>query len=73
MRDVPERHRSLRAAFDQSWRLLSVEQQDVLARLSVLRGDFAREAAVAVAGTDLRLLSELVAKCTAECKRIRGK
>ena len=39
MRDVPERHRSLRAAFDQSWRLLSGEQQDVLARLSVLRGD----------------------------------
>ena len=53
MRDVPERHRSLRAAFDQSWRLLSGEQQDVLARLSVLRGDFGREAAAAVAGADL--------------------
>jgi len=61
-RDVPERHRSLRAAFDQSWRLLSGEQQDVLARLSVLRGDFGREAAAAVAGADLRLLSELVSK-----------
>ena len=33
MRDVPERHRSLRAAFDQSWRLLSREQQGVLAGL----------------------------------------
>ena len=62
MRDVPERHRSLRAAFDQSWRLLSVEQQAVLARLSVLRGDFGRDAAVAVADADLRLLSELVSK-----------
>ena len=62
MRDVPERHRSLRAAFDQSWRLLSGEQQDVLARLSVLRGDFGREAAAAVAGADLRLLSDLVSK-----------
>ena len=62
MRDVPERHRSLRAAFDQSWRLLSGEQQDVLARLSVLRGDFGREAAAAVADADLRLLSELVSK-----------
>jgi len=62
MRDVPERHRSLRAAFDQSWRLLSGEQQDGLARLSVLRGDFGREAAAAVAGADLRLLSELVSK-----------
>ncbi|MGZ4419490.1 MAG: ATP-binding protein, partial [Gaiellaceae bacterium] len=62
MRDVPERHRSLRAAFDQSWRLLSDEQQAVLARLSVLRGDYGREAAAAVAGADLRLLSELVLK-----------
>ena len=62
MRDVPERHRSLRAAFDQSWRLLSGEQQAVLARLSVLRGDFGREAAAAVAGADLRLLSDLVSK-----------
>ena len=62
MRDVPERHRSLRAAFDQSWRLLSGEQQDVLARLSVLRGDYGREAAAAVADADLRLLSDLVSK-----------
>src|SRR5437764_1424845 len=62
MRDVPERHRSLRAAFDQSWRLLSGEQQAVLARLSVLRGDVEREAAAAVAGADLRQLSELASK-----------
>jgi len=62
MRDVPERHRSLRAAFEQSWRLLSGEQQGVLARLSVLRGDYGREAAAAVADADLRLLSDLVSK-----------
>ena len=62
MRDVPERHRSLRAAFDQSWRLLSDEQRDVFARLSVFRGSFGRDAAAAVSGADLRLLSELVAK-----------
>ncbi len=62
MRDVPERHRSLRAAFDQSWRLLSCEHQHVLARLSVLRGDYGREAAAAVADADLRLLSDLVSK-----------
>ncbi|MGZ8693006.1 MAG: ATP-binding protein [Gaiellaceae bacterium] len=62
MRDVPERHRSLRAAFDQSWRLLSGEQQAVLARLSVLRGDYGREAASAIAEADLRLLSGLVSK-----------
>src|SRR5213593_367262 len=62
MRDVPERHRSLRAAIDQSWRLLTDEQRSAFSRLSVFRGSFDRGAAVAVTGADLRLLSELVAK-----------
>ena len=62
MRDVPERHRSLRAAIDQSWRLLTDEQRSAFSRLSVFRGSFDRSAAVAVTGADLRLLSELVAK-----------
>jgi predicted ATPase/class 3 adenylate cyclase len=62
MHDAPERHRSLRAAFDHSWHLLSDEQRDTFAQLSVFRGSFDREAAVAVAGADLRLLSELASK-----------
>jgi predicted ATPase/class 3 adenylate cyclase len=61
-RDVPERHRSLRAACDHSWRLLTDEQRDVFERLSVFRGSFTREAAAAVAGADLRELSDLVGK-----------
>src|SRR4051794_34428737 len=61
-RDVPERHRSLRAAIDQSWRLLTDEQRGAFSRLSVFRGSFDRAAAIAVTGADLRLLSELVAK-----------
>jgi predicted ATPase/class 3 adenylate cyclase len=62
MRDVPERHRSLRAAFDQSWRLLSDEERRSFRRLSVFRGAFTREAAHDVAGADLGLLSQLVSK-----------
>jgi predicted ATPase/class 3 adenylate cyclase len=62
MRDLPERHRSLRAAIDQSWRLLTDEQRVAFSRLSVFRGSFDRVAATAVAGADLRVLSELVAK-----------
>jgi predicted ATPase/class 3 adenylate cyclase len=62
MRDVPERHRSLRAAIDQSWRLLTDEQRSAFSRLSVFRGSFDRGAALAVTGADLRLLSELVSK-----------
>jgi len=61
-RDVPERHRSLRAACGHSWRLLTDEQRDVFARLSVFRGSFTREAAAAVARADLRALSDLVGK-----------
>src|SRR5580765_1580334 len=62
MRDVPEWHRSLRAAIDQSWRLLTDEQRGAFSRLSVFRGSFDRAAAITVAYADLRLLSELVAK-----------
>jgi len=54
MRDVPERHRSLRAVIDQSWRLLTDEQRDAFSRLSVFRGSFDRSAAVAVTRADLR-------------------
>ena len=61
-RDVPERHRSMRAVFDHSWRLLPDEQRDVFGRLSVFRGAFSREAAAAVAGADLeQLLERLIA------------
>jgi tetratricopeptide (TPR) repeat protein len=62
MRDVPERHRSLRAAFDHSWHLLTDVQRRCFRQLSIFRGPFTREAAAAVAGADLGLLAELVAK-----------
>ncbi|MEP7187810.1 MAG: tetratricopeptide repeat protein, partial [Roseiflexaceae bacterium] len=60
MRDVPERHRSARAAFAHSWNLLSAEEQAVFQQLSVFRGGFTREAAVQVAGTTLGTLARLV-------------
>jgi len=62
MRDVPERHRSLRAVADHSWQALSAEQRAVLSRLSVFRGGFGREAAEQVAGASLPLLLALVNK-----------
>jgi predicted ATPase/class 3 adenylate cyclase len=62
MHDVPERHRSLRAAFDQSWRLLSVDERRVFSRLAVFRGAFARDAAAAVSGAGLGELHSLVSK-----------
>ena len=62
MHDVPERHRSLRAAFDQSWRLLSDDERRVFSRLAVFRGTFARDAAAAVSGAGLGELHSLVSK-----------
>jgi predicted ATPase/transcriptional regulator with XRE-family HTH domain len=61
-RDMPERHRSMRAVFDWSWGMLSAGEQQVMQRLSVFRGGFGREAAEQVAGASLPLLSTLVAK-----------
>ncbi len=61
-RDMPARHRSMRAVFDHSWKLLSEEEQGILLRLSVFRGGFRREAAEHVAGATLSVLSTLVTK-----------
>lgn len=60
MRDLPERHRSMRAVFDHSWQMLSAEEKHVLGRLSVFRGGFQRQAGERVAGASLSILSSLV-------------
>lgn len=60
--DLPERHQSLRATFEHSWRLLSADERDVLAKLSVFGGSFDREAAREVAGASLPLLAALLDK-----------
>jgi DNA-binding CsgD family transcriptional regulator len=62
LRDVPDRHRSMQAVFDQSWTLLDEKVRSVFGRLSVFRGGFQQEAAEAVAGASLLLLAKLVRK-----------
>ena len=62
MRDVPERHRSIRATFDQTWTRLSEDERHVLMRVSVFRGGFTQEAAYAVADANLRSLRHLTNK-----------
>lgn len=58
-RDLPERHRSMRAVFAQSWHLLSAEEQRVFMRTGVFRGGFSREAAEQIAGASLWTLASL--------------
>jgi predicted ATPase len=59
MRDVPERHRSLRAVFDSSWNLLNESERDVFMKLSVFQGGFSRQAAQEITDASLRDLMAL--------------
>ena len=61
-RNVNERHRSIRACFEYSWKLLDAKEQEVLSRLSVFQGGFTREAASEVAGGSLPVLMSLLDK-----------
>jgi predicted ATPase len=61
-RNVPPRHRNMRAALEHSWNLLTDAERDVFKRLSVFRGGFRKEAAQAVAGASLQTLSALADK-----------
>ena len=66
-RDLPERHRSMRAMFEHSWQMLNGEERDAFKRLSVFRGGFQRQAAHEVSGAGLALLSALVDKSLLRC------
>jgi tetratricopeptide (TPR) repeat protein len=48
MRDVPTRHRSLRAVFQHAWSLLDRQEQDLFCQLAIFQGSFGVEAAAAV-------------------------
>jgi DNA-binding SARP family transcriptional activator/predicted ATPase len=66
--DLPERHRSLQAVCDASWKLLEDEERTVLASLSVFRGGFTLEAARQVAGATPHLLSVFADQSLLRCK-----
>ena len=62
MRNVEERHRSMRAVFDQSCMLLTDNERLIFARLSVFPGGFDAETAGQVAEASLGTLAALVEK-----------
>ncbi len=57
-----ERHRSVRAAFEHSWALLTDQEQRALRRCSVFMGGFTREAARLTAQVPLPVLASLIDK-----------
>ncbi|MBI1299191.1 tetratricopeptide repeat protein [bacterium] len=62
VRNIPDRHRSLRAAFEYTWRLLPQASQSVFAQLAVFHGGFTAEAAAEIAGAKTQHLGLLVEK-----------
>jgi diguanylate cyclase (GGDEF)-like protein len=62
LRDAPERHRSVRAVFESSWRRLSDHERLALKRLSVFRGGFSGIEAQEVAGASSHELLSLTDK-----------
>lgn len=60
MRNVPDRHRSLRAVLEQTWRRLPAAEQTILSKLAVFQGGCLRQAAEQVAGASLPVLASLV-------------
>lgn len=61
-RNIPERHRSLRAVFLHSWALLTDELRPILADLAVFADSFSAESAHAIVGATAEQLSALVDK-----------
>ena len=62
LRDLPARHRSIRAVFNESWTQLSPEERSLFIQLAIFRGGFRREVAEQVVGASLPLLSTLIDK-----------
>ncbi len=62
LRNIPQRHRSLRAVFDHSWQLLTAAQRTALAQIAVFRGGFSIAAAQSVTNATVSDLAGLVDK-----------
>lgn len=60
--DLPERHRSVRTAFDVTWRYLSPAERNLFTKLSVFRGGFTQRSAGQIAQATLPMLTLLVSK-----------
>ncbi|MCI0521514.1 MAG: diguanylate cyclase [Chloroflexi bacterium] len=67
LQDLPDRHRSLRAAFETSWSRLSKAEQAVFCKVSVFTSEFTLEMAQAVADTLPSTLLALVDKSLITC------
>lgn len=73
LRDVPSRHRSIRATIDYSWHNMSEREQEIFRNVSVFHAGFTRHAAQAVAGANLHLLNRLVRNSFLKFETVHGR
>lgn len=62
VQDMPDRHRSMRAVFDYSWKLLTPSEQMTLAKASIFQGSFSLTTAVSVLETTIGVVAALLEK-----------
>ena len=72
MLDIPERHASMRAVFEQSWKSLAGNEKVVFRKLSVFTGRFTLDAAQRIADASLPVLSTLMDKTLLQGDASRG-
>ena len=73
MRDMPERHSSMRAVFAASWQRLSQAEQETFVQLAIFRGGFDRAAGQDIVGASLRTLSGLINKSLLQYNQQTGR
>ena len=67
------RHHSMRTVFEASWRMLTETEREVFAWMCVFRGGVTRQAAEAVAGASLGVLSALVGRSMIKLDLVSGR
>ena len=73
VRNVPERHCSIRAVFDSSWYRLNEIERATFAQLSIFRGGFTRQAAQKIAHATLWVLGTLTSKSLLQYNKTRDR
>ena len=59
-RDIPDRHRSIRAVFQSTWAQLPPEEQQIFNQLSIFRNGFTYDAATKITGATPAILLSLI-------------
>lgn len=73
IRNIPQRHRSMRAVFDTSWQQMDEAERNLFAQLTIFRAGFTRTAAREVTGASVQMLVKLTEKSLLQYDRARDR